>query len=57
MGLFGDSDQRHGAAMSKQTEVSVETVWQRHCIQDEIELARLSIHLVRIPRDDNLLRT
>jgi len=29
VGLFGDSDERHGAAMSKQSKVSIEVMWHR----------------------------
>ena len=45
MGLFGDSDERHGAAVSKQRKVRVKTSWHRYRRQDEIEFARSSIHL------------
>jgi hypothetical protein len=57
VGLCEDSDQRHGTDVAKQSKVSIETVWHRHRIQDDIELARLSIHLLWVPRYNNLLRT
>jgi hypothetical protein len=34
----------------------IEIVWHRHRVQDEIELARLSIHLFWVSRNNNLLR-
>jgi hypothetical protein len=55
MGLFRDSNQRHGTAVTKQSKVCVETVRYSEGIQDEIELARLCAHLLWIRRDNHLV--
>jgi hypothetical protein len=55
VGLSGDSDQRHGPAVTKQSQVSVKTVRHRYSIYDEIELAYMSIHLFGVPCYHNLL--